>query len=281
MDGKVCVCFLMISMVSSFSLQQTKDPQVLDILKPAYDASAGMELGILKPADVTSAGMFPSYIMDLLPEIMAASTKIKSNDVVDTLMAYMPFAHKIMAGQSPNGKLTVEQENLLRFTERVVPPMMRFVEGISGGSSLNDLPLNATPDDNFINIMLKMLPDISAVINQLKLKYGGWPGTYMAVEITNAFMPLARKAMLYQAELEGCQITEEEDAYLTFAERVVPSVMEYSQALYYNSVQPGQEYEIGQLVKSAVEDLHKLTNKFSKVPLARINYEYDSEENEF
>merc|ERR1719290_664325 len=106
MDGKVFVCFLMISMVSSLSLQQANDPQVLDILKPANDASAGMELGILKPADVTSAGMFPSYVMDLLPEIMAASTKIKSNDVVDTLMAYMPFARKIMAGQSPNGKLT-------------------------------------------------------------------------------------------------------------------------------------------------------------------------------
>ncbi|CAL4066637.1 unnamed protein product, partial [Meganyctiphanes norvegica] len=223
---------------------------------------------ILKPADVTNTGTFPSYILDLLPELMAASSQIKSNDVVDTLMAYMPFARKIMAAQSPDGQLTARQENMLRFNEKVTPPMMRFVEGISGGSSLTDMPLNAIPDDKFTDAMLRMLPDVSTIINQMKAKYGGWPGTDKALEIMNAFMPLARKATLYEAELEGRQMTAEEDSFLTFAERVVPSLMEYSQALYYNALQPGQENEITQLVKSAVEDLHKITNRASINSLA-------------
>ncbi|CAL4066638.1 unnamed protein product, partial [Meganyctiphanes norvegica] len=248
MEGKVCVCLLVVQLVSCSPLQQAKKTEVL---------------GILKPADVTNTGTFPSYILDLLPELMAASSQIKSNDVVDTLMAYMPFARKIMAAQSPDGQLTARQENMLRFNEKVTPPMMRFVEGISGGSSLTDMPLNAIPDDKFTDAMLRMLPDVSTIINQMKAKYGGWPGTDKALEIMNAFMPLARKATLYEAELEGRQMTAEEDSFLNFAERVVPSLMEYSQAMYYNALQPGHEDQITQLVKSAVEDLHKTTNKAS------------------
>jgi len=239
---------LLIQIVSCSPFQQARKTEVL---------------GILKPSDVTNTGTFPSYILDLLPELMAASQRIKTTNVVDTLMAYMPFARKVMAAQSPNGQLTARQENMLRFNEKVTPPMMRFVEGISGGSSLMDMPLNAIPDDKFTDVMLRMLPDVSTIINQMKAKYGGWPGTDKALEIMDAFMPLARKATLYEAELEGRQMTAEENSFLTFAERVVPSLMEYSQALYYNAIQPGQENQITQLVKSAVDDLHKINNRAS------------------
>jgi len=256
MNLKVFVCLLMMPLALAFNfqqLQQSQDSQVL---------------GILKQNDLGSAGSFPPYIQDLLPELISASAQIKSTDVVDTVVAYMPFARKIMAAQSPNGQLTAEQERQISFTEKVVPPMMRFVEGISGGSSLSQFPLNATPDDDFTDVMIKMLPDISDIINQLKAKYGGWPGTDKSVEIMNAFMPLARKATLYQAQLKGRQVTEEEEAYLKFTEKVVPSIMNYSQDLYNKNVQPGQEYNIEQLVKSAVEDLHKITNQVSTSSLA-------------
>ena len=118
------MCLLMIPLALSFNfqhLQQSRDSQVL---------------GILKPNDLDGGGSFPDYINELLPELITASSQIKSDDVVDTVMAYMPFVHKIMEGQS-GGKLTSEQLRQISFAEKVVPPMMRFVEGISGGSSLN------------------------------------------------------------------------------------------------------------------------------------------------
>ncbi|CAL4134424.1 unnamed protein product, partial [Meganyctiphanes norvegica] len=192
MEPKVFVCLLVIPLVSSSSFHRPETSQVLGVLKQAdYSAHSG------------GSGEFPTYILDLLPELIAASTQIKSKDVVDTLMAYMPFARKIMAAQSPDRKLTVEQEKLMHFTEKVVPPMMKFVQGIYGGNGLQDLPLNAIPDDYTTDVYIKMLPDISEIINGLKKKYGGWPGTDKALEIMNSFMPLARKAAYYHAELKG------------------------------------------------------------------------------
>ncbi|CAL4134421.1 unnamed protein product, partial [Meganyctiphanes norvegica] len=145
MEPKVFVCLLVIPLVSSSSFRRPEKSQVLGVLEQA-DYSGG-------------TGAFPTYILELLPELIAASTQIKSKDVVETLMAYMPFARKILAAQSPDRKLTVEQEKLMHFTEKVVPPMMKFVQGIYGGNGLQDLPLNAIPDDYTTDVYIKMLPD--------------------------------------------------------------------------------------------------------------------------
>jgi len=252
MDFKVFACLFMIPIVSSDIVHpySGKDNQVLGVLKPAHYDSAGL------------SGQFPSYIADLIPEMITASAHIRGYGVIDTLMAYMPFVRKIMAAQS-HGKLTAEQEKLITFTEKVVPPMMKFVEGIYGGKSLTDMPLNEVPDYSFTDVMIKLLPDIQAIINELKHKYGGWPGTTKSIEIVNAFMPLARKATQIQAEQEGRYITEEEEKFLTFAEKVVPAALGYSQALFYKNVDSRQEYQITQLIKSAVEDLHKAGHRAS------------------
>ncbi|CAL4156623.1 unnamed protein product, partial [Meganyctiphanes norvegica] len=111
MEPKVFVCLLVIPLVSSSSSYRPETSQVLGVLKHQdFAAHSG------------GNGQFPTYILDLLPELIAASTQIKSKDVVENLMAYMPFARKILAAQSPDRKLTVEQEKLMHFTEKVVPP---------------------------------------------------------------------------------------------------------------------------------------------------------------
>lgn len=225
------------------------------------------EVEIYQPLGILSDGSFlrdaddsfPDYMFALMPEIMRISRNLKSRDVIETLMAYMPIARRIIEYQaiSEGTGLTVKQEQALQFSEKVIPPMMQFVRELNGDNPyLNNLPLNEAPDEATTTLLLDLLPDVQATIRNLKHQYGGWPGMDKSLEILNAFMPLARKTIQYRAKIAGRKVSDDEELYLNFAEQVVPPIMAYAQNLFEGKTITHQQANILQLIAGANRELN-------------------------
>ncbi|CAL4086963.1 unnamed protein product, partial [Meganyctiphanes norvegica] len=217
-------------------------------------------LGVLSQASpLDQANIFPDYLFALMPEIMSISRNLKSRDVIDTMMAYMPIARRIIEYQSlsEGTGFTIKQEQALSFSERVIPPMMQFVRELNGNNPyLNNLPLNEAPDEATTTLLLDLLPDVQATIRNLKHQYGGWPGMDKSLEVLNAFMPIARKTIQYRAKIANRPVSEDEELYLNFAEQVVPPIMAYAQNLFEGKTITSQQANILQLIAGANRELN-------------------------
>merc|ERR1712025_622507 len=204
---------------------------------------------------------FPDYMLLLLPEIMKISRNLKSRDPIETMMEYMPIVSKIIEYQSlaEGHPVSRTAEQALSFSNRVIPPMMEMVRELNNGNTYgNNLPLNEIPDEDTTTLLLKLLPDITQSIKNLKFRYGGWPGLDKSIEIMNEFMPLARKIGEYNSEIKGrSSLDAEEQIYLDFAEKVVPPIMAYAQNLFEGKTITFRQANILQLIAAANSDANR------------------------
>jgi len=219
-------------------------------------------LGILQETVQSNADeAFPDYMLLLLPEIMEISRGLKSRDPIETMMEYMPIASKIIEYQSlaEGHPVSRTAEQALSFSNRVIPPMMEMVRELNDETTYgNNLPLNAIPDEDTTTLLLKILPDITQSIKNLKHRYGGWPGLDKSIEIMNEFMPLARKIGEYNSEIKGrSSLDAEEQIYLDFAEKVVPPIMAYAQNLFEGKTITFRQANILQLIAAANTDANR------------------------
>jgi len=245
-------------------------PQEIAFENQILAAQANQILGILQPAVQSSQST--DILSNLLPEFIEITNKLEARGITgkgrdqakDAVEAFMPLMRKMMQSQATleGRSLTQQEVDAINFAEKTVGPFVTFGYDVSdNGLGFNNptLPKSDVPNDFFAQMMVDLLPDLTRIVNQVKLRYNGWPGTGSAVEVMNLFVPFARRVVESQARIEGRFITREEQDYLRFGEDTVPILMKYAQEAFLTgkSLETAEKYKITDVVQQAWAQLNK------------------------